>query len=129
MPRGDQLGIALLRIMVGAVFVAHGAQKLFVIGVGGVSHMLHGLGIPMAYPMAIVVTLVEFGGGIALILGVATRYAAALLVINMAVAVFKVHLHNGFFLNKGGFEYALTLLVANLALLLAGPGSPSLQKR
>jgi len=115
--------------MVGIVFLAHGAQKLFVIGFGGVAHMFGAMGIPLPHIAAIVVTLVEFGGGLALILGVVTRYAAALLVIDMAVAVGKVHMHNGFFLNKGGCEYALTLLVACLALLLAGPGSPALQKR
>ncbi|MFN7997920.1 MAG: DoxX family protein [Bryobacteraceae bacterium] len=129
MPRTQQLGIAILRIVVGVVFLAHGAQKLFVIGFGGVAHMFSGVGIPMAYPAAILVTLLEFAGGIALVLGIATRWVAALLAINMAVAVLKVHLHNGFFLNKGGCEFALTLLAANVALALAGPGSPTLSKR
>lgn len=129
MPRKEQLGIAILRIIVGVVFTAHGAQKLFVLGFGGVAHMFAGLGIPQPHIAAIVVTLVEFGGGIALIVGLFTRYAAILLVIDMAVAVGKVHLHNGFFLNKGGYEFALTLLVACLALTLTGPGSPALQKR
>src|SRR5581483_9192027 len=114
---------------VGIVFVAHGAQKLFVIGFGGVAHMFAGAGIPLPYPSAILVTLVEFAGGIALVLGIATRWVAVLLAINMAVAVLKVHLHNGFFLNKGGYEFALTLLAANVALALAGPGSPTLSKR
>src|SRR5947209_1537434 len=98
MPRTQQLGIAILRIVVGIVFLAHGAQKLFVIGFGGVAHMFSGVGIPMAYPAAVLVTLLEFAGGIALILGIASRWVAVLLAINMAVAVLKVHLHNGFFL-------------------------------
>jgi len=122
----QQFGIAILRIMVGIVFTAHGAQKLFVLGIGAVTHMFHGLGIPWPHIAAIVVTLVEFVGGIALILGLLTRYAALLLAIDMAVAVGKVHLHNGFFLNKGGYEYALTLLAASVALALTGPGSPAL---
>lgn len=129
MPRMQELGIAILRVVVGVVFAAHGAQKLFVIGFGGVAHMFQGVGIPMAHVAAIVVTLVEFGGGIALILGILTRYAAALLVVNMAVAVGKVHLHNGLFANKGGFEFPLTLLAACLALFLAGPGSPALSRK
>jgi len=129
MPRMQPLGIAILRIIVGIVFTAHGAQKLFTIGIGGVSHMFHGLGIPMTYPAAVVVTLVEFAGGIALILGFGARYAAILLAIDMAVAVGKVHLHNGFFANKGGYEFPLTLLAASVALALAGPGSPALSRK
>ena len=129
MRRADQLGIAILRIVVGIVFLAHGAQKLFVFGFGNVAHMFSGMKIPQPYPAAIVVTLVEFLGGIALILGVGTRYAAMLLVIDMAAAIGLVHLHNGFFSNKGGYEFPLTLLAACLALALAGPGSPALHKR
>lgn len=129
MTRMQPLGIAILRIIVGIVFTAHGAQKLFTIGIGGVSHMFHGLGIPLAYPAAVVVTLVEFAGGIALVLGFGARYAAILLAIDMAVAVGKVHLHNGFFANKGGYEFPLTLLAASVALALAGPGSPALSRK
>lgn len=126
--RTPQLGIAILRIVVGIVFAAHGTQKLFTIGFGGVAHMFQGLGIPQPHIAAIVVTLVEFLGGIALILGLATRYAALLLAIDMAVAILKVHLHNGFFSSKGGYEFPLTLLAACLALALAGPGSPALDQ-
>ena len=126
--QAQQLGIAILRIVVGIVFTAHGAQKLFVTGIGGVTHMFHGIGIPWPHIAAIVVTLVEFAGGIALILGLLTRYAAVLLALNMAVAIGKVHLHNGFFASKGGYEYPLTLLAASLALALAGPGSPALRQ-
>ena len=124
--RTQQLGIAILRIVVGIVFAAHGAQKLFTIGFGGVTHMFQGLGIPYPHIAAIVVTLVEFVGGIALILGLVTLYAALLLAIDMAVAVGKVHLHNGFFSSKGGYEFPLTLLAACVALALTGPGSPAL---
>ena len=122
------LGVAILRIVVGIVFLAHGAQKLFVIGFGGVTHMLQGIGIPFPHIAAIFVTLVEFVGGIALILGLVSRYAALLLAIDMAVAVGKVHLHNGFFNSKAGYEFPLTLLAASIALALAGPGSPALAK-
>jgi putative oxidoreductase len=125
--RTAQLGIAILRIVVGIIFLAHGAQKLFVIGFGNVTHMFGSMGIPMPHVAAIVVTLVEFIGGILLVLGLGTRWAAILLAIDMAVAIGKVHLHNGLFSSKGGFEFPLALLAASIALALAGPGSPALE--
>jgi putative oxidoreductase len=69
-----------------------------------------------------VVTLVEFLGGIALILGVATRIAAALIAIDMAVAVLAVHLKAGYFMPQG-YEYALTLFLTSVGLTLTGPGA------
>jgi putative oxidoreductase len=83
--------------------------------------MFKGIGIPLPEVSAVVVTLVELLGGLALFAGFLTRWAAILLAINMAVAVLAVHLKGGFFL-PAGFEYALTLLVASVALVLAGPG-------
>jgi putative oxidoreductase len=119
--RWQGIGIAALRLIVGVVFLVHGSQKLFVYGFHGVAQFLAGAGFPLAGVAAVVLTLVEFLGGIALILGALTRGAAALLAINMAVAVLAVHAKNGFFL-PAGYEYALTLLVANLSLVLAGGG-------
>jgi putative oxidoreductase len=127
MLRTHDLGIAILRIVVGVVFLVHGAQKLFVIHIGPVAHMFGSMGIPAPQVSAVVVTLVEFVGGICLILGIATRWAAILLAIDMAVAVGKVHLHAGFFAPRG-YEFPLTLLAASIALALAGPGSPALRK-
>ena len=72
-----------------------------------------------------VVTLVEFFGGLALVLGLFTRWAAVLIACDMLVAVTVVHLRGGFFLPKG-FEYALTMLAASIALALAGPGAAAL---
>jgi putative oxidoreductase len=121
------LGIAVLRIITGVVFLVHGAQKLFSFHFSGVTGMFQHLGIPLPHIAAIVVTLVEFIGGIALILGLLTSWFALLLAIDMAVAIFKVHLHNGFFSSKGGYEYPLTLLAASIVLALAGSGALALQ--
>jgi putative oxidoreductase len=72
--------------------------------------------------------LVESLGGIALIVGLATRWAALLIAIDMVVAILKVHLPHGFF-GPDGFEYPLTLLAANLALLVNGPGAAAIENR
>jgi putative oxidoreductase len=109
---------------VGAVFAAHGAQKLFTYHIAGVTGMFTQVGIPLPHLSAIVVTLVELFGGIALILGVATRLAALAIAIDMAVAILAVHFKNGFFMPTG-YEYALTLLGANICLMLTGAGAYS----
>ena len=80
-------GMAPLRLAVGLVFLMHGGQKLFVFGVAGVAGFFGNLGIPAPMAAAVVVSLVEFLGGIALVLGFLTRWAALLLAINMLVAV------------------------------------------
>lgn len=117
-------GITILRVVVGIVFLMHGWQKLFVLHFAGVAGFLGQLGVPAASVMAVVITLVEFLGGIALILGLFTRWAAWLLAIDMVFAILLVHFKKGFFLP--GVEFALTLLAANIALALNGPGSASI---
>ena len=118
-------GLTVLRVVVGVVFVMHGGQKIFVTGIGHVSGMFAGIGIPMPMVSAVVVSLVEFLGGIALILGIVTHWAALLIAIDMAVAILKVHLPHGFFIP--GIEYPLTLLAASLALVLSGPGAAAME--
>jgi putative oxidoreductase len=120
-------GIAVLRIAVGIVFLAHGGQKLFMVGFGGVAGFLGQLGIPASMLAAVIVTLVEFLGGLALLLGLFTRWAAIPLAFNMAVAILTVHLPGGFFL-PDGYEYAMTLLAANVALALLGSGEASVER-
>lgn len=119
-------GPTVLRVVVGIVFAMHGWQKLFGFKIPGVTGMLTSLGFPLPGFFAVVLTLVELLGGIALILGVATRAAAVLLAIDMAVAVLKVHLPHGFFAQGGGFEYPLSLLAASVCLALMGPGAASI---
>jgi putative oxidoreductase len=117
-------GITVLRLAVGIVFLAHGGQKLFVWGFGNVAAFMGKVGIPAPILAAVVVTLVEFLGGLALVVGSFTRWAAALLAINMLVAILTVHLKGGFFL-PAGVEFALTLFAANVALVLLGSGEAS----
>ncbi len=120
-------GIAALRIVVGIVFLAHGGQKLFVWGFGAVAEGFGQIGIPAPMLASVIVTLVEFLGGLALLLGLFTRWAAVPLAINMLGAILTVHLRAGFFL-PDGYEFALTLLAANVALALLGSGEASVER-
>jgi len=117
-------GIAVLRIVVGVIFVMHGWQKLSW-GFQHVAEFLGSLHIPAPLLAAVVLTLVEMLGGILLILGLLTRYVAALLAIDMLVAIILVHFKNGFFSSNGGLEFPLLLLAANIHLIFAGAGSLS----
>jgi putative oxidoreductase len=117
-------GITILRVIVGIVFLAHGAQKLFVLGFHGTAGAFGGMGIPLPAVSSAVVTLVEFLGGAALVIGLLTRWAAALNGFDMLVAILLVHLKNGF-LKPGGFEHPLAMLAACIALVMVGPGAAS----
>ena len=117
-------GLTILRLVVGIVFLAHGAQKVFVFGHGGVTGMLASIRIPLPSVMAVVLMAVEFLGGAALVLGLLTRWAAALIGFDMIIAILAVHLKGGFFSPKG-VEFPLTLLAACIALVLVGPGAAS----
>jgi putative oxidoreductase len=117
-------GITVLRVVVGTVFLVHGGQKLFSWGFHGVAGFLGGLGIPFPMFSGVVLTLVELLAGAALVLGLLTRWAAVLLALEMLVAILTFHLKHGFFV-PAGVEYPLTLLAANVTLLLSGPGAAS----
>lgn len=119
-------GLPVLRVVTGIVFLVHGYQKLFQFGIHGVAGMFGHFGIPLPMVSAVVVSFVEFVGGILLITGLATRVAAALNGIDMVVAILVVHLKNGFS-GPMGFEHPFTLLGACICLVLAGGGALATQ--
>lgn len=127
-PRQAALGLTILRIAAGVTFTAHGAQKLFVFGFGGVAGYFGSLGIPFPAVAGVLVTVLEFGGGIALILGLLSRPIALLLAVEMLVAMVTAHEGLTFFM-PGGIELEFVLASAGVAIALAGAGAYSLDER
>jgi putative oxidoreductase len=117
--RLQPLALLCLRLLLGAVMIGHGYGKVFQGGLARHVHMVSSLGLPgwLAYPSA----FTEFFGGILLILGVGTRVVSSLVVIDMAVAIWKVHWKNGMF-GHGGYEFPLSLAVIAFALVSFGAG-------
>jgi putative oxidoreductase len=117
-------GLLILRLTLAAVFIAHGAQKLFGAfdgpGLGGVVQMLG--------PVGYLVSIGEFFGGIGLLVGILPRFSAAALAVIMVGAIVKVHLAKGFFMAGGGYEFALSLLGLSIALAIMGPGRFSISE-
>lgn len=121
-------GLAL-RVPVGLIFAAHGAQKLFAwfggYGLEGTGQWMASIGLAPGYLMALAAGSAEFFGGLFLLLGLLTRPAAAVLAITMVVAIVAVHLPNGLFMSNNGYEFGLSLLAASVALLFSGAGKVS----
>ena len=119
-------GALALRIPVGIIFAAHGAQTLFGwfggYGLEGTGQWMDSIGLAPGYWMALLAGAAEVLGGLALIAGLLVRPAAAALAFAMLVAVFGVHVGKGFFVDKGGYEYALALLAASVSLRFTGGG-------
>jgi putative oxidoreductase len=111
------------------VFIAHGAQKLFVYGFAGTSGSFADMGVPLATVAGPFVGFVEFIGGMLLVVGLLTRIVAALLAIDMLVAGFLVHLPNGIFSTDNGFELPLALVAVAVAIIIAGAGQISVDAR
>jgi putative oxidoreductase len=122
--------LLLLRLVVGLSFVAHGAQKLFGwFGGGGPSGTAEGfasMGFKAPLPMAIMAGLGEFGGGLLLATGTVTPLATFAICSVMIVAIVTVHLPNGYWVYKGGYELNLAYVAVAIAVAYAGPGAWSI---
>lgn len=123
-------GLLILRLGIGLILAAHGAQKLF--GVWGGPGMtkwaqsVQRLRIRPATPWAWASALSEFGGGLLLALGLLSPLGSLAIIGAMLVAIATVHLAKGFWNGKGGFEFNLSLIVGSAALAFIGPGPYSL---
>jgi putative oxidoreductase len=123
--RSANVGLFLIRAIIGIVFIYHGGQKLFGFfgghGLEATAGFLGSIGIPFPTLSAVLAGSAEFFGGIVLLLGTGTRLAAIPMAFTMLVAIATVH-HSAFGLQNNGMEYALTLGVVVAALGLLGPG-------
>ncbi|HEX7050924.1 MAG TPA: DoxX family protein [Longimicrobiales bacterium] len=120
-------GLALLRVVLGIIFLVHGSSALFFEpGVAGVAAMLAAQGVPAANAGAWVVVAAEFLGGLALLVGWLTRWVAGVLFLGTLVALFVAYAENGFFVfrpaGEWGYEYHLLLLAGLGCLVLGGAG-------
>lgn len=116
------VSILIVRVIVGVIFALHGAQSLFgLFGSEGIQGFVDQIG-----PIAYLVKIGEFLGGIGIVLGFLCRFSAASNIVIMIGAIVMVHGKNGFFLQQGGFEYNLALIGLLAPILIAGPGRVTL---
>ncbi len=124
------LGLLILRLGIGLILAAHGAQKLFGWwggpGMTKWAQAVQRLRIRPAQPWAWVAALSEFGGGLLLATGLLSPLGSLAIIGAMLVAIATVHLAKGFWNGKGGFEFNLSLIAGAAALAFTGPGPYSI---
>jgi putative oxidoreductase len=125
-----EVGLLVLRVVVGAFFLGHGAQKLFGWfgghGVAGTGGAFEGMGLRPGRAMATMAGLAEMTGGLLFALGLLTPLAAMLLISVMTLAIAIVHWRHGPWVTEGGWEYSLVLIAVAFAVTAIGPGKYSL---
>ena len=126
------LGLLILRVVVGLTLAGHGSQKLFGwwggSGMSGWTQVVQKLRIRPAKPWAWVAALSEFGGGLLLALGLLSPLGSLAITGAMLVAIATVHWPKGFWVTRGGYEFNLTLIASATALAIAGPGAYSIDR-
>jgi putative oxidoreductase len=121
-------GAMLLRLVLGIVYIMHAYLALVVLGSSGMMAYQAKAGVPFPELATWYLILAHGLGGLFLVLGIYTRWAALANVPAMLGALVFVHLKNGFWADRGGYEYVLVLLVATLAVAMIGGGALSLKR-
>ncbi len=116
--------LLIIRLLVGITFVLHGSQKVFGLfggpGLSRFAEYITTLGFPGVLGYCAAFT--ELIGGVLLVFGIVPKIAAFFLILVMLVALWKVHLHRGLFIQNGGYEYVLNLIILLIVIIIAGPG-------
>jgi putative oxidoreductase len=124
------IGLLLIRLVVGVLFIGHGAQKLFGwfggYGLKGTGGWLESIGMKPGVTMALLAGLAELIGGILFALGLLTPLAGIIIAGTMVIAIAKVHGPNGLWATSNGYEYNLILIVVAIGVALIGPGQYAL---
>lgn len=126
----EDMGILIIRVIVGLLFIGHGAQKLFGwfggYGLKGTGGWFDSIGMKPGVAAALAAGLAEVIGGLLFGLGLLLPVGAALIAVSMLVAIVKVHGANGLWVTQNGYEYNLVLMVVAVGLALSGAGEYSL---
>jgi len=121
------LGLLIIRLVIGLTFAAHGTQKLFGwfggYGLKGTGGWLDSIGVKPGVFMALLAGLGELVGGLLFAAGVGTWVGAILIAVTMLVAIVKVHGPNGYWATQNGYEYNLALIAVAIGVALVGPGA------
>lgn len=125
-PAVRDFALLLLRLVVGAIFIAHGYRHWFELGMNKTAQQFAQAGVPQPQLSAYAAGTVELIGGTFLVIGLLTTIAASLLLVISLAAAYFVHLGNGFFVESGGVEFTLVLAAALFALVVFGTGRASL---
>lgn len=124
------IGLLIIRLVIGVLFIGHGAQKLFGLfggyGLKGTGGWMESIGMKPGVTMALFAGLAEFIGGIMFAAGILTPLASIMIVGTMIMAIVKVHGPNGLWATANGYEYNLTLIAVAVGIALIGPGQYAL---
>lgn len=124
------IGLLIIRVVVGILFIGHGAQKLFGwfggYGLKGTGGWFESVGVKPGVTMALFAGLAELIGGILFTLGLLTPLAGIIIAGTMIMAIVKVHGPNGVWATSNGYEYNLTLIAVAIGIALVGPGQYAL---
>jgi putative oxidoreductase len=124
------IGLLLIRLVIGILFIGHGAQKLFGwfggYGLKGTGGWFESIGMKPGVTVALMAGLTELVGGVLFALGLVTPLGGILIAATMVIAIAKVHGANGLWSTSNGYEYNLVLLAVTIGIALVGPGQYAL---